>query len=64
MVDRNEDEPPRAVRRVADEVGTTGLNQVAQQMRAASRQRLLQLAGTHPNETLTIIRSWMAQEHG
>jgi flagellar M-ring protein FliF len=40
------------------------LAQIEGQMRASSIRKVLDLADKHPDETLSIIRGWMAQEHG
>ncbi len=38
--------------------------QIEGQMRASSLRKLSDLVEKHPNETLTIMRGWMAQENG
>lgn len=38
--------------------------QIEGQMRAASLRKLADLVDRHPNEALTIMRGWMAQENG
>jgi len=38
--------------------------QIEGQMRASSLRKLVDLVEKHPNETLTIMRGWMAQENG
>ena len=40
------------------------LNQIEGQMRASSLRKLTDIVGKHPDETLTIMRGWMAQENG
>ncbi len=40
------------------------LSQVEGQMRASSLRKLSDIVGKHPDETLTIMRGWMAQENG
>ena len=40
------------------------MNQIEGQMRASSLRKLAEVVGRHPDETLTIMRGWMAQEHG
>jgi flagellar M-ring protein FliF len=40
------------------------LNQIEGQMRASSLRKLSDIVGKHPDETLTIMRGWMAQENG
>jgi flagellar M-ring protein FliF len=40
------------------------LNQIEGQMRASSLRKLTDIVGKHPEETLTIMRGWMAQENG
>ena len=40
------------------------MNQIEGQMRASSLRRLADIVSRHPEETLTIMRGWMAQEHG
>jgi flagellar M-ring protein FliF len=40
------------------------LSQIEGQMRASSLRKLSELVDKHPNETLTIMRGWMAQEGG
>jgi flagellar M-ring protein FliF len=40
------------------------LSQVEGQMRASSLRKLTDIVGKHPDETLTIMRGWMAQENG
>jgi flagellar M-ring protein FliF len=38
--------------------------QIEGQMRASSLRKMSALVDKHPNEALTIMRGWMAQEHG
>ena len=38
--------------------------QIEGQIRASSIRRIAELAEKHPDETLTIVRGWMAQEAG
>jgi flagellar M-ring protein FliF len=38
--------------------------QIEGQLRASSIRRVSDLAEKHPNETLSILRGWMAQEGG
>jgi flagellar M-ring protein FliF len=38
--------------------------QIEGQMRASSLREVAELVDKHPNETLTIVRSWMGQENG
>jgi flagellar M-ring protein FliF len=40
------------------------LGQIEGQMRASSLRKLTDIVGKHPDETLTIMRGWMAQENG
>ncbi|MGE4044423.1 MAG: flagellar basal-body MS-ring/collar protein FliF [Acetobacteraceae bacterium] len=40
------------------------LSQIEGQMRASSLRKLAELVEKHPEETLTIMRGWMAQENG
>ena len=40
------------------------LSQIEGQMRASSLRKLSEIVGKHPDETLTIMRGWMAQENG
>jgi flagellar M-ring protein FliF len=40
------------------------MNQIEGQMRASSLRKLTDIVGKHPDETLTIMRGWMAQEDG
>ncbi len=40
------------------------LNQIEGQMRASSMRKLSDVVSRHPEETLTIMRGWMAQENG
>ncbi|MBN8926941.1 MAG: flagellar M-ring protein FliF [Rhodospirillales bacterium 69-11] len=40
------------------------ISQIEGQMRASSLRKLAELVDKHPQETLTIMRGWMAQEHG
>jgi flagellar M-ring protein FliF len=40
------------------------LGQIEGQMRASSLRKLTDIVGKHPDETLTIMRGWMAQEDG
>jgi flagellar M-ring protein FliF len=40
------------------------LSQIEGQMRASSLRKLTDIVGKHPDETLTIMRGWMAQENG
>ena len=39
-------------------------DQIEGQMRASSLRKLTEIVGKHPDETLTIMRGWMAQENG
>ena len=38
--------------------------QIEGQMRASSMRRVTELVEKHPDETLAIVRGWMAQENG
>ena len=38
--------------------------QIEGQMRASSLRKLTDLVDKHPDETLAIMRGWMAQENG
>ena len=38
--------------------------QIEGQMRASSLRRVTELVDKHPDETLSILRGWMAQENG
>ena len=40
------------------------LTQIEGQMRASSLRRISEIVEKHPDETLTIMRGWMAQENG
>ncbi|MSP01485.1 MAG: flagellar M-ring protein FliF [Acetobacteraceae bacterium] len=40
------------------------LSQIEGQMRASSLRKLADIVAKHPDETLTIMRGWMAQENG
>ena len=40
------------------------MNQIEGQMRASSLRKLTDIVGKHPDQTLTIMRGWMAQENG
>jgi len=40
------------------------MSQIEGQMRASSLRKLSEIVGKHPDETLTIMRGWMAQENG
>jgi flagellar M-ring protein FliF len=40
------------------------LSQIEGQMRASSLRKLTDIVSKHPDETLTIMRGWMAQENG
>ena len=40
------------------------LGQIEGQMRVSSLRKLSDIVGKHPDETLTIMRGWMAQENG
>ena len=40
------------------------LTQIEGQMRASSLRHLTELVDKHPDETLSIMRGWMAQENG
>jgi flagellar M-ring protein FliF len=40
------------------------MSQIEGQMRASSLRKLTDIVGKHPDETLTIMRGWMAQENG
>jgi flagellar M-ring protein FliF len=40
------------------------LSMIEGQMRASSLRKLSDLVEKHPEETLTIMRGWMAQDHG
>jgi flagellar M-ring protein FliF len=47
-----------------EEDAMISLGQVEGEMRASSLRRLSDIVGKHPDETLTIMRGWMAQENG
>ncbi len=47
-----------------EDENTVHVAQIEGQMRIASLRKLADLVDKHPNETLTIMRGWMAQEHG
>jgi len=53
----------RAAAQLEDE-SMISLNQIEGQMRASSLRKLTDIVGKHPDETLTIMRGWMAQEDG
>ena len=38
--------------------------QIEGQLRASSIRRISELVDKHPDETLSIVRGWMAQESG
>jgi flagellar M-ring protein FliF len=40
------------------------MGQIEGQMRASSLRKLSDIVSKHPDETLTIMRGWMAQENG
>jgi flagellar M-ring protein FliF len=40
------------------------LTQIEGQLRASALRKLSDIVGAHPDETLTIMRGWMAQENG
>ena len=48
---------------LADE-SMVNVAQIEGQIRASSIRRIAELAEKHPDETLTIVRGWMAQEAG
>jgi flagellar M-ring protein FliF len=47
-----------------EEDAMISLGQIEGQMRASSLRKLSDIVGKHPDETLTIMRGWMAQENG
>jgi flagellar M-ring protein FliF len=47
-----------------DDDSMISLSQIEGQMRASSLRKLSDIVGKHPDETLTIMRGWMAQENG
>jgi flagellar M-ring protein FliF len=47
-----------------EEEAMISLSQIEGQMRASSLRKLSEIVGKHPDETLTIMRGWMAQENG
>lgn len=53
-----------AIAGLLEDESMVNLTQIEGQMRASSLRRLSELVDKHPDETLTIIRGWMAQEHG
>jgi flagellar M-ring protein FliF len=54
---------PRTAAQLEDEAMIT-MSQIEGQMRASSLRKLSEIVGKHPDETLTIMRGWMAQENG
>jgi flagellar M-ring protein FliF len=55
---------PRGELAALTDESTVSLDQVEGQLRASSIRQLIDLAARHPDTTLTIIRGWMASEHG
>ncbi len=55
---------PGGVAGLIEDESMVNLAQIEGQMRASSLRKLSELVGKHPNETLTIMRGWMAQENG
>lgn len=55
---------PGGVAGLLEDESMVNMAQIEGQMRASSLRKLSDLVGKHPNETLTIIRGWMAQENG
>ncbi len=55
---------PNGVAGLIEDESMVNLAQIEGQMRASSLRKLSELVGKHPNETLTIMRGWMAQENG
>jgi flagellar M-ring protein FliF len=47
-----------------DDDSMISMAQIEGQMRASSLRKLSDIVGKHPDETLTIMRGWMAQENG
>ena len=47
-----------------EEEAMVSMNQIEGQMRASSLRKLADIVSRHPEETLTIMRGWMAQENG
>ncbi|WP_428487333.1 flagellar basal-body MS-ring/collar protein FliF [Rhodopila sp.] len=56
--------PPHGEQAALADESTISLHQVEGQIRAASIRQLIDLSNRHPDTTLTIIRGWMASEHG
>ena len=54
---------PAGMALLADE-SMVNVAQIEGQIRASSIRRIAELAEKHPDETLTIVRGWMAQEAG
>jgi flagellar M-ring protein FliF len=58
--------PPNATQANAllEDETMVNISRIEGQMRASSLRKLVELVEKHPNETLSIMRGWMAQEHG
>ena len=54
---------PSPVPQLEDE-SMVNIAQIEGQMRASSLRKITELVEKHPDETLTIVRGWMVQEHG
>jgi flagellar M-ring protein FliF len=55
---------PGGVAGLIEDESMVNLAQIEGQMRASSLRKLSDLVEKHPDETLTIMRGWMAQENG
>ena len=55
---------PGGVAGLLEDESMVNLAQIEGQMRASSLRKLSELVEKHPDETLTIMRGWMAQENG
>jgi flagellar M-ring protein FliF len=54
---------PGGVAGLIEDENMVNLAQVEGQMRASSLRKLSEIVEKHPDETLTILRGWMAQEN-
>jgi flagellar M-ring protein FliF len=53
-----------AIAGLLEDESMVSISQIEGQLRASSIRRISDLANKHPDETLSILRGWMAQENG
>jgi hypothetical protein len=54
--------PGGAIAGLLEDESMVSISQIEGQLRASSIRRISDLADKHPDETLSILRGWMAQE--